>query len=258
MVTVTLKEEVFRELNKNPSISPKTICAILKIDYEKHGQTVRNYKGQFKRNLKNRQALKCLKFHNTRGWIQAPKKVDRSKALGKGWLQTKAKNKMLLFKSPLGRLEWFETGRINIRINRPATWARVLQLLAYGFTWTGLIEDAEFFDLWAKTARFKGSHLVYETGVLLPYAQVDMLKESNGVVVKIGDISHKTALEIEFVYPDWAERNEMIAKQSLNMIDVLAKQLDLNSQQIEGFTKFMAQFMKPKNGDKPDGFSGVV
>jgi hypothetical protein len=39
----------------------------------------------------------------------------------------------------------------------------------------------------------------------LPYARIEDFRESNGVVVKIGDLSHPTAVEIEFYRPSWGE-----------------------------------------------------
>jgi hypothetical protein len=34
--------------------------------------------------------------------------------LGVGWVSSWARNKWLLWKDRLGRLQWFETGRINL------------------------------------------------------------------------------------------------------------------------------------------------
>ena len=92
-----------------------------------------------------------------------------------------------------------------------------------------------------------------DTGIRLPYHKVELLKEGNGVVVKMGDSSDPTALEIEFCYPDWAERNEIAIKVNSSMIEVFNKllptlvtSLELNSKQIEGFSKFMKQFSVPK------------
>jgi hypothetical protein len=37
-----------------------------------------------------------------------------------------------------------------------------------------------------------------------------MFRESNGVVVKVGDVSHPNAVEVVASYPDWAERNKRL------------------------------------------------
>lgn len=239
---LSLRQQVFKLLEKNHELKPKQLCKLLEKAYAIHGNTVKEYRKQWKREYRNRQALKCLSFHNTRGWIYALKLLDRQVATeSKVWVLTRARNRMLLFKDrDLGRLEWHVTGRINIWVKRPATKNRILQLLAKGFTWTGLIKDVQIFELWAATARFKGSHLVYDTGERLPYAKIEYLKEALGVVVKTGDVTHPTGIEIEFHYPDYAERNEKLLEQA-------SKALELNSQQIQQFSQFLQDLSQPKS-----------
>jgi hypothetical protein len=69
------------------------------------------------------------------------------------------------------------------------------------------------FEEWVKSAQLKGAHLTLDLGVPLPYSRTELLKECNGVVAKTGDLSHPSSLELEFCYPDWAERNELALKQ---------------------------------------------
>lgn len=239
----SIRKRAFRLLEKNHELKPKELCKLLDLDYRQYGQTITQYRKQWKSEYRRRQALKCLSFHNTRGWIYALKMLDRAAAVemkGSVWLQTRAKNKMLLFRERnLGRLEWHLTGRINIWIKKPATWGRVKQLLAKGFSWTGLIDDVQLFELWAASARFKGSHLVYDTGERLPYAKIEYLKEALGAVVKTGDVTHPTCIEIEFHYPDYAEKNERILEQ-------VSKALELNSRQIQQFSDLLQDLSQPK------------
>jgi hypothetical protein len=228
----TLRERVFGLLDKNHELKPKELIILLAdtdITYAKHGETVRQYRKNWKTEYKNRQALNCLNFHNCRGFIYALNSMDRAKAVGKScrvkgsktgvvcWRQSLAKNRMLVFIAQgLGRVEWFETGRINFWARKPATWHNAKQLLAYAFCWTGIIEDPQIFDLWfEQKTRLKGAHATIDTGERLPYCKVDMLKESNGVVVRMGDVSHPTSLEIEFVYPNWQDRNERLLESLL-------------------------------------------
>jgi hypothetical protein len=35
-----------------------------------------------------------------------------------------------------------------------------------------------------------------------------LFAESNGVIIKVGDVSHPNSVEVVSCYPDWAERNE--------------------------------------------------
>ena len=245
----SLRQRVFRLLEKNHELKPMDLCKLLDENYRIHGATVKQYRKQWKREYRNRQALKCLSFHNTRGWVYALKVMPREKAAdesGVFWVQTKARNKMLLWKDLLGRLEWHLSGRINIWVKKPATWGRVKQLLANAFFQTGLLMDIQVFDLWANSARFKGSHLVYDTGERLPYAKIEYLKGSLGVVVKTGDVTHPTAIELEFTYPDFEERNERVLEQN-------SKILEQNLEAMKEFRDVMKDLSQPKiDKVKPD------
>jgi hypothetical protein len=122
----------------------------------------------------------------------------------------------------------------------------VKQLLANAFFATNLIDDVQVFDLWANTARFKGSHLVYDTGERLPYARIEYLKEGLGVVAKIGDVTHPTCLELEFTYPDWMEQVERKLAEN-------TKQLNLNSKLLQRlFDISDTQNLNQDTSHKPD------
>lgn len=237
---VSIKKQTFKLLDKNHELKALDLCKIMDLPHKLYGATFRNYRMQWKREYKNRLGLKCLKFHNARGWIYALKMVDRNnieKLVRAGWRQTRARNRMIIFKDlSLGRLEWHVTGRISFWVKKPATWGKVKQLLSKAFSWPGLINDPQVFDLWANTARFKGAHLLHDTGERLPYARIDFLKESLGVTVKMGDVSDPTCLEIEFTYPDWAEKNERL--------------LDQNKRAFENFSDFLKDLSQPKRIDK--------
>ena len=228
----SLRRQTFKLLEKHHDLKSKELCKLMNLPYLRYHDIIQQYRQQWKSEYKNRQALKCLSFHNTRGWIYALKVVSRDLAVERFWVQTRARNRMLLWKDKFGRLEWHLSGRINVWVKKPATWGRLKQLLANAFFSTGLIKDVQIFDLWADTLRLKGSHLVYDTGERLPYARIDYLKESLGAVVKTGDITHPTGIEIEFTYPDFAERNE--------------KLLEQNMRALEQFTEFLKGLSQPK------------
>lgn len=256
---LSLKARSFIAWERNSSLSPLEMSKILGVDYGQHGSYLRKLRVQFKCVLRNRHSLKSLKWHKARGWIYTDLlrglQEQRDLSVSKGWKPAvNSKNGMIyLVQEELGRLEWFKTGRVNLWITKPATKSRLMQLLACGFMWTGLIQDVKVFEKWAANARLKGAHLTVETGEVLPYTQVDLLKVSNGVVVKMGDISHRTSLEIEFCYPDWAERNERLQSQVSTMMQMvsenLTKALDLNAKQQESFRLWMEDLSAPKRGD---------
>lgn len=210
----SLRQQVFALLEKDHGLKPKNICKLLDLPYFEKAQLVANYCSEWRSNYRNRLAQKCLKFHRVRGWLFGLAGFDRERARGLGvWRVTGARNRMLVFADGFGRVEWFETGRINFWVRKPASWARLKQLLANAFMWTGLVSDVRVFEAWVASARFKGEHLTVDLGVPLPYSRTELLKESNGVVAKTGDLSHPSCVELEFNYPDWAERNELALKQ---------------------------------------------
>lgn len=256
----TLKQRVYALLEKNHELKPLAICKLLDLP-KKKADSVGHIKTEWKHDFRSRHSLKCLKFHKARGWIYAFKGLDREAAVNVGWLQSKAKNRMLVWNKDLqlGRLEWFRTGRINAWIRKPATRGKALQLFAKAFMWTRLITSQTVFDVWISTLRFKGAHLTFDTGEKVPYAVIDFLKESNGVVFRAGDVSHPTMYELEFCLPDWQERNEALFQQALKTLETNSKASEINSKALEmdakaiqEFSNFMKELSQPKPKSKDD------
>lgn len=250
--SVTLKQQVYAILHKYPYIKPLEICKILGINYRQRAHTVRSYKYEWKKSqLKIRHGLNCLNFHAVKIFGYGLRGLDRRKksvneaAVSKGWVQTRMRNRALLWVDPLGRILWFETGRIVGQVKKPVNKGKILQLLANAFCWTGLIKDITVFEKWADSFRLKGAHLVYDTGEPLPYARISLLKESNGIIVKTGDKTHPTSIEIEFVYPDWLERLELLTSQNIKVIEA-------NTKQAVQFNEFLKDLSKPKPLSKRD------
>ena len=106
----------------------------------------------------------------------------------------------------MGRLQWFETGRVNLYVRRPANLGRAYQLVCNGFSFTGLITDFKVLEGVLAGVKSKGAHYVFKTEHRLPKLVIDLFAKSNGVVIKVGDASHPNAVEVVTCYPDWAER----------------------------------------------------
>lgn len=165
-------------------------------------------------------------MHGWRGWTYLPKSdADRAgqrawvvalmrRAVAQGWIQSKAKNRWILFKDKLGRIQLFETGRLNLWIRKPATFGRAIQIIVNGLTQTGLITDLKELEViihgfkWRGGVRLKSQHYVFDTKQALPKMTIDFFAKSNGVIIKVGDRTHPTSVEVIASYPDWAERNE--------------------------------------------------
>jgi len=224
--TESIKHQVFAELNKNPLLTPKPLCKILGLSYEQHGQYVKNLRSLWKCHYKNERGSKCS-LHGWRGWCYLPNvgfsnsgKSDngapggiRTRAVDVGWLASRARNRWLLWKDRLGRLQWFETGRVNLYVRKPANLGRAYQLICNGFSFTGLITDIKVLEQLLSTVRFKGAHYVFSVGERLPRLTIDLFAKSNGVIIKVGDVTHPDSLEVIATYPDWAERNERMFEQ---------------------------------------------
>jgi len=110
---------------------------------------------------------------------------------------------------------WFETGRVNISLRKPANMGRAYQLICNAFTHTDLVTDLRVLEEMLSGIRFKGAHYVFQANERLPSLTVDLFGKSNGIVVKVGDRSHPSAVEVIVSYPDWAERNERLLTELL-------------------------------------------
>ena len=213
--SVSLRQTVFNLFNKNPLLTAKPICKLLGLPYSHYGSYVNTLKFQWKSNYKNERGSKCS-FHGWRGWCYLPPNMRggvRTHALDVGWVQSKARNRWLLWKERLGRLQWFETGRVNLYVRKPANLGKAYQLICNGFSMTGLITDIKVLEQVLSTVLFKGAHYVFPTEERLPRLTIDLFARSNGIVIKVGDNSHPNSVEVVACYPDWAERNERLFEQ---------------------------------------------
>ena len=215
--TRSVRQRVFEKLDENPLLTAKPLCKLLDLDYCEHGQYVANLRHQWKYNYRNERGSKCS-IHAWRGWCYVPSGLDRQATVDAGWRVTRARNRWLLWKDRLGRLQWFETDRVNVYVRTPANLGRVYQLVCNGFSFTGLITDVKALEQVLESVRFKGAHFVFDAKERLPYLVIDLFRKSNGIVIKVGDRTHPTSVEVIAEYMDWAERNERLGDP---LVDVL-------------------------------------
>jgi len=217
-----VRQRVFHKLDENPLLTAKPLCKLLDLDYGEHGQYVANLRSQWKSNYRNERGSKCSTVHAWRGWCYVPNGLDRAAAVNAGWRLTRARNRWLLWKERLGRLQWFETDRVNVYVRKPANLGRAYQLVCNGFSFTGLITDMKALEQVLESVRFKGAHFVFDAKERLPYLVIDLFQKSNGIVIKVGDRTHPTGVEVIAEYMDWAERNERLGTQLLDVLNRLA------------------------------------
>jgi hypothetical protein len=209
----SLRQRVFALLNEYPWLTAKNICRILKLQYKQHCAYVNNLKYSWKSNHKNEQGSKCSSVHSWRGYFCVPYFIRRDLAVEVGWVLSKARNRWLLWKDKLGRMMWFETGRVELYVRQPANLGKAKQLICNGFTKTGLIEDVKKFEQVLVSLKFRGAHYVFDSGYPLPKMTIDAFSKSNGITIRVGDKSHPRAVEVISRYPDWAERNENLLEE---------------------------------------------
>lgn len=219
-----IKAEVIKLLKKNPLLTAKPICKLLNLNYKKYCSYINNIRHNWKNSLKFGVGSKAHfkpSFHNARGYVYVDGLgLDREFAVRVGWVLSRNRNRVLLWRDRLGRMEWFETGRVNLFVRAPALKGRVYQLFCNGFSMTGLLDSLVVLNRLLEGIRLKSAHAVFDVGQKLPYMVIDLFKLSNGVVIKSGDKSHPTAIEVHFAYPDWAEKNEVLLG---NVMDALNK-----------------------------------
>jgi len=232
----SIRQQVFSLLDKNPLLTPKPLCKLLSLPYEKYEHYLRNLRTEWKCHYRNERGSKCSS-HGWRGLCYLPSDLNcqiRSGAVEVGWVQSKARNRWLLWRDKLGRLQWFETGRVNLYVRKPANLGKAYQLVCNGFSFTGLITDVKVLERVLASVRFKGAHYVFPTEERLPRLTINLFAKSNGVIIKVGDTSHPNSVEVVAFYPDWAERNERLFEQLNNTL------------------KRLLEPAKPKKVEKPD------
>jgi len=245
----TIKSSVFKLLDKNPLLTAQPICKILGLPYRDYQNYVSKLRSEWRFLPKNERGSKCS-LHGWRGWCYLPisfsnsGKSDngapggiRTRAVDVGWLASRARNRWLLWKDRLGRLQWFETGRVNLYVRKPANLGRAYQLICNGFSFTGLITDIKVLELVLSSVRFKGAHYVFPVGQRLPKLTIDLFQKSNGIIIKVGDTTHPDSLEVLATYPDWAERNERTLEQ-LN--DILKRLFEPQGLQLKKDVDYVA------------------
>jgi len=239
----SIKKLVWDELEKNPLLLPKQICAILHFHYPKSGAYVRKLKSEWKRDYKIGLHPKSPIIHAARAVCRAPKQLDRVEAIHIGWVQSKNRNRVLFWKNrAFGRIEWWETGKVLVWIKKPQTMARVKRFLCIAFFESGLIYSPVLLDAFLAKVHWKGAHNVFETSERLPYNVITNYEESHGIKIITGDASHPNCIEVHWVYPDWLERLELMQQHNIKTL--------------EDFATFMKALSTPK--PLRDDASGMV
>jgi len=181
----SIKDSVSKLLDENPLLTAKPLCKLLNLPWPQYQSYTNNLRSRWLSSPRNERGSKCS-IHGWRGWCYLAPNISggiRSHAVEVGWVETRARNRWLLWKDRLGRLQWFETGRVNLYVRKPANLGKAYQLVCDGFSFTSLITDMKVLESVLKSVRFKGAHFVFDTKERLPYLVIDLFGKSNGVVI---------------------------------------------------------------------------
>lgn len=240
--SMTIKDRVWQLLDKNPLLTAKAICKLLDFDFNYYESYVGNCRHEWKTSLKSRRGEKGSfpdEVHHWHGHFILPPSVDPKLAVAAGWIQTKARNHYLLWKSKLGRMEWHPwTRKVKTFVRKPVSEGKKLQLMADGFFNSGLIFDMKIFEAMVEGFTFKKAQFIWDMKQKLPKATIKFFAGSNGFIFRSATTSHPTCYEFEVWYPDWAEKNEELQRRT--------------NQVLESFTNAMEQIFTPKPKPKKD------
>lgn len=243
----SIRQEAFEWLRKNPLLTAKPLSKLMDLDYSQYKNYLKKLRGEWKRNHDFGVGSRCPKQHHVRAFCYAPKSCDRASAAEVGWKLSRNRNKTLCWnkdRAAFGRVEWFTSGKILIHVKKPQTLIRAKQLATRAFFETGLIFDTKILGAFLDSIHWKGSDDVYEFPERLPYKVIDNYVESHGIRIVLGDASHPNGLEVQWCYPDWLERLELLFHH--------------NTKAIEEFSKFMKDLSQPKQQSKDSDRSMVV
>jgi hypothetical protein len=115
---------------------------------------------------------------------------------------SKARNRFLVFKERLGRVVWFETGRVSLFVRRPGNLGKAKQLFCDAFVNTGLLTDFKVLNPVLERIGPRSCHFPYETSQRLPRLEIRDFVESHGILIKVGDRSHPNAVEVIAEFTD--------------------------------------------------------
>jgi hypothetical protein len=207
----SLHKQIFDVLdndgNTYPLLTPKQICKLLDLSYQKYHNYVSKTKWEWKYYSRNERGSKCSSLHcfkakvrldlvlsqGLRGVVASDGELG---VLGFGWVRSKSKNRFWMWPSRLGRVVWFESGTVTLHVRRPGNLGKAKQLFCDAFVNTGLLSDMKLLNPVLERIRPKSGHFPYSAGEQLPYMVIRDFELSHGIVIKVGDRTHPDAIEV--------------------------------------------------------------
>jgi hypothetical protein len=221
-----IKRDIWNKLNENPLLTPQEIAKLLELPYKQYRNYITKERSNWKYYHESERGSKCCESHHCRyrGKI-LPGEVNRGLALEYGWFLSKARNRFFVFKCGLGRIVWFETGKLRLFVKKPANEGKAKSLFCEGFFKNGLITDLKVLNDCVSRIEVKGAHSVFPSKQRLPYMVVDAFSDSHGILIKIGDRTHPNSVEVIWEVTKFQERIEEKIERKDN--EILALKTDI-------------------------------
>lgn len=216
----SIRQQVFRELKKNSSLTPKTLCTILQLPWPQYQNYVKSLRSEWQRNYDlQRGSNGCLPDDVKRCFyvLRVPRDLDRRDVERLGWVRSRARNRFLLWREGLGRVRWFETGTVELYVRKPASREKAVRLFCNAFTRTGIVpletkEEVEVLEECLRSLHVRSGKATWDLGIVLPYRKITLFKGSNGITVLTGDKSDRTCLHIIFEYLQQFEKFDRLGE----------------------------------------------
>lgn len=211
VITASLRQRIFKELDKNPLLTASSLAKQLQLSKEQ----AEYYKGYFKKlksewkhyHIKEQGSIRSCpdEVHNVFyrgvlprvlvGGILGDLKRSPSATAYLGWVQSKSRNRFWLYKSSLGRVRFFETGTVEIFVRKPANLGKCKQLFSDAFTRHYLIYDLKVIDGFF-AGLMRRFHATYKTGQRMPYMKITTFEDTHRLTFVTGDRTHPDCVEI--------------------------------------------------------------
>jgi hypothetical protein len=227
-----LHKAIFKLLDSDALLTAKPIFKLLNLPYKQYKNYVTKTRCEWKYYPQNERGSICSDSHRCRYVGVVLGSVSRGEAVLKGWVLSRARNRFLVFREGLGRVVWYETGRLLLNVRKPANEGRAKQLFCDAFFRTGLISDVKVLDACLGRIHVRGAHSVFKSNQRLPRMVIDTFADSHGVLIKLGDRSHPSSVEVVWEVQEQVQRLGDLA---------------------EGFQRFMTEFHGLLNGANGNG-----
>lgn len=205
-----IKKQIWSKLDENPLFRPQEIAKLLDLPYRQYRNYITKERSNWKYYHQNKQGSKCSNVHVH--CYKAQVRLDNGLSdslrdklnygvgvggcIGFGWVLSKSKNRFLVWKGRFGRVVWYETGSVRLFVRKPGNLGRAKQLFSDAFVHNGLLNDDSVLIPILDRIVPKSCHVVYDTGKRLPNFVIDDFVKSHKMLIKVGDRSDPTGVEV--------------------------------------------------------------